>query len=528
MKKLLTILAVSVFVFSSIQAQRIVKVAPDKIDELAIVIKGDSTARRAAAPQQTIYELERNGYYPIISAIENEDFFLYIRAEAGTDPKPYLQASPTAANTYTYKINMRSNVKLEGLILDASTPTSSVLNRHINVYNGASVWFKNCEIAHDRGGAVAIQSNDCSIYMDDCFVHSIGYPKGIGGNGRVIDLRSITSMDSVVVRNTTFFNLSDRIMRSAHTITNYVEFDHCTGLVTSGFHGGLQSGKAKVLKITNNIFRNTITFGAVLTRVQPGAGPIEQYQPAPEDQNMWVVTVDTSSLFTPKITVRNNNVYWEKKYSDLWAKYSTITKAPGVFTPTIMKGTADSTKAFFAEELAFKNEPTDIVAFTDSALANSNATTFPENWWYNFQEPYSPVTTVDASYGTTAISYTAGDNGFPLGDLNWYPAKKAQWLVTEVGETEANLIPTSIELSQNYPNPFNPVTIISYSVPSEMKVKLTIFDMLGREVTTLVNQVQQAGQYKVDFDASKLSTGVYVYRLSTPNSVISKKMMLVK
>ena len=83
-------------------------------------------------------------------------------------------------------------------------------------------------------------------------------------------------------------------------------------------------------------------------------------------------------------------------------------------------------------------------------------------------------------------------------------------------------------LLQNYPNPFNPTTSISFSIPQSSFVTLKIYDVIGNEIATLVNEQKDAGNYKFNFDASKLSTGVYLYRLSADNTVISKKMMLIK
>ncbi len=95
-------------------------------------------------------------------------------------------------------------------------------------------------------------------------------------------------------------------------------------------------------------------------------------------------------------------------------------------------------------------------------------------------------------------------------------------------------------LEQNYPNPFNPVTTIKYSIPALLpsplqgdglgvrSVTLKIFDILGKEVTTLVNEPQQPGYYSVSFDASKLASGVYIYQLRTGSLLTSKKMMLLK
>jgi len=84
------------------------------------------------------------------------------------------------------------------------------------------------------------------------------------------------------------------------------------------------------------------------------------------------------------------------------------------------------------------------------------------------------------------------------------------------------------ELSQNYPNPFNPQTRITYSISSEKKVSLKIYDILGREVVVLVNEVKPAGSYEANFNASNLASGVYFYRLHAGSFIKTKKMMLIK
>jgi hypothetical protein len=105
--------------------------------------------------------------------------------------------------------------------------------------------------------------------------------------------------------------------------------------------------------------------------------------------------------------------------------------------------------------------------------------------------------------------------------------------VTEAG-SEITEIPQVYDLLQNYPNPFNPVTKIKFQLPQESLVKLKVFDITGREVTVLVNDLRAAGYYAVDFDGSALASGVYFYRLevssaSAPLSMtMVKKMLLIK
>ncbi len=89
-------------------------------------------------------------------------------------------------------------------------------------------------------------------------------------------------------------------------------------------------------------------------------------------------------------------------------------------------------------------------------------------------------------------------------------------------------VPTSVTLAQNFPNPFNPTTSLEYTVDRTTDVKLQVVDLLGRVVATLVDAKQQANTYRVTFDASKLASGTYLYRLETPHQTITKTMVLIK
>jgi hypothetical protein len=88
--------------------------------------------------------------------------------------------------------------------------------------------------------------------------------------------------------------------------------------------------------------------------------------------------------------------------------------------------------------------------------------------------------------------------------------------------------PRVYALNQNYPNPFNPATIINYQIPVNSRVELKIYDMLGREIETLVNESQNTGDYSVTFNASNLPSGVYFYCLQTEGFKETKEMLLVK
>lgn len=101
-------------------------------------------------------------------------------------------------------------------------------------------------------------------------------------------------------------------------------------------------------------------------------------------------------------------------------------------------------------------------------------------------------------------------------------------VVTDVNSDSQENLPQQFELSQNYPNPFNPATVINYSVPADGYYSIKIFNILGQQVGSLLNREIKAGNHKITFDGSKLSSGIYIYTLSGKNVNISKKMALIK
>jgi hypothetical protein len=99
-------------------------------------------------------------------------------------------------------------------------------------------------------------------------------------------------------------------------------------------------------------------------------------------------------------------------------------------------------------------------------------------------------------------------------------------LLTDVGKEE--MIPTVFKLEQNFPNPFNPSTIIKFAVPERSIVLIRIYDILGSEIITLVNEEMEAGWYQKNFNAQSLASGVYLFRMEAGNYVNTKKMVLLR
>jgi hypothetical protein len=123
--------------------------------------------------------------------------------------------------------------------------------------------------------------------------------------------------------------------------------------------------------------------------------------------------------------------------------------------------------------------------------------------------------------GQTSIDKFSGSSYIiQSGFWNEYP------IATPVEEEE--MLPIVYKLEQNYPNPFNPTTIIKYAVPERSNVLIKIYDVLGSEVVTLVNEEMDAGWYQKVFDASGYASAMYIYRMQAGNYISTKKMLLIK
>jgi|GEM_PF-1257941 len=133
------------------------------------------------------------------------------------------------------------------------------------------------------------------------------------------------------------------------------------------------------------------------------------------------------------------------------------------------------------------------------------------------------TTYLSGTVGQTIISKSS-DNSFALSHGFWYQLSKD--IVTGIEEGE--LVPEIFELKQNYPNPFNPGTKIVFNLPKAVDVQLTIYNILGQEVGTLVDERLAAGEYDITFEARDLAAGLYFYRIQAGSFIETKKMLLVK
>ena len=140
-----------------------------------------------------------------------------------------------------------------------------------------------------------------------------------------------------------------------------------------------------------------------------------------------------------------------------------------------------------------------------------------------------PVTFKPAQDSSFSVSFNIRNTGLINGEAQMIARQVILSVTTGITSVNNNIAPPKqYELDQNYPNPFNPATIISYQIPVSGIVTLKVYDVLGREVKTLVNAFKSQGKYSVSFNANNLSSGVYFYQLESGNYTSIKKMVLLK
>ncbi len=204
-----------------------------------------------------------------------------------------------------------------------------------------------------------------------------------------------------------------------------------------------------------------------------------------------------------KLTLTEFNANPEN-YEGMLVEVDTLSKASGTWPSASSNGYIDVRNA----------SETDTLLMFISSYTNIPGTT----------EPSYPINLVGIGnqYSSSSSVYNDGYEIMPRDTSDIKPT-----ILTGVEGNGGTRVYT-FQLYQNYPNPFNPTTIIKFEVPKSEKVVLKVYDILGREVKTLYNAVAPQGITQVNFDASNLATGVYVYTIKTADAMISKKLMLLK
>ncbi len=446
------------------------------------------------------------------------------------------------------------------------------------------VIFDYFPLGPEAGGAITVKTNNFVGIFENSYFRN-GTDPHFQYYGRAISFPYWTTgnhIDSLIFENTTFSNLSRIVMMEGYQFVSNLHLNHVT--LINSLEWAIQSGWWEDVSITNSIFVNTQMMGYrpidVCLAEEPSFEDFENGLCNPPGGGLIQDIVPVDSMgFDPGFTdqdrqvyIGNNAYYYEDYLLDLyyestWAE-NLIRNQDHLYLRYPFPAVGEKTRAFFDSsdtngEKVFPNLNIEEF-YSDSAGFNippTNQDTMIgfifEQWGfgsYDLDWSYYPQSSFrqqwplpeDLSYTNTDYLET-GWGGYPLGDLNWFPEDLASW---EVNQKEQDLylincfmgniscgvlpiedvvtVPGEIQLFQNYPNPFNPSTTISFSLPKASVVNLKVYDLLGREVAELMNGRLNAGEHSVNFDASGLSSGVYLYRIEAGGFSSFKRMVLIK
>jgi hypothetical protein len=200
--------------------------------------------------------------------------------------------------------------------------------------------------------------------------------------------------------------------------------------------------------------------------------------------------------------------------------HTQIVDQPITKLPLLLKAKVVDNIAVDSVWIEFTKEPGNIHG--TFSLSSAGADTFAG---------YFPFDSTTVSTGDSIYYRVAAKDSALLGNISYLPVNGYYgFRITGTTYTEDYnpLVPASFDLFQNYPNPFNPFTIINYQLPIDNLVTLKVYDVLGRELTTLVDRYIEAGYYEVIFDASNLPSGLYFYKLNAGSFTSVKKMLLLR
>jgi hypothetical protein len=449
--------------------------------------------------------------------------------------------------------------------------------------NGSgSIYVDSCVLKTTSGQIMQIgASSAChafTVQLTNSYVFDMGFIGNSNlGAGRGIDCRN-SEIDSLIVENNTFINWQDRLIR--HYLSNLplhsFKFNHntvingmsycgmfCLGLIDSLGNGSFQ--------IKNNLFVDNFALGPDTDAVRqseftdtPDSDPVKGFK-----MSWIVVRKNPTAHITPWVI--SNNYYAVsdsgaamRNLSSPYLHTPTSTLYPGAAEPIMTSDMkrqlaangGDTTNAFKKIIITPTKVPplmTKIIRWYNTVAGdgtggstsanvgagagrlkdgtnNTPASHFihdvTKNVWvydYNRRTTAWYMDSLDASYKASVNLSTAASDGKIVGSTLW----SFKGVVSAV-EAASGQVPEKFALNQNYPNPFNPSTTFEYSITKSSQVVLEVFNVLGQSVARLVDEQLNAGTYRMSYDASQLSSGVYLYRLTAGDFVQTKKMILMK
>ena len=532
-------------------------------------------------PAGRVYELQKNGWYPqtggfttpsdravIIAGADNTP--LVNRTSADDTPpiiSGYVDDEGTASvGGITWGDN--GTIKNTSIIVGAPDGTGGWAFFGFAVSN-KSVVFQNNMMEHNWWIFVNSnqrEGNSC-YFKDNYFVNMSG--RACWRNGGVYDNVDFYT-DTMYVENNTHIMAQGMMYKFRNYAIPWIFINHNTFINCAGTFFETKGFQSNVI-VSNNIFVNS--------NIHAHHAPYIFYEDRGEIDAEGLPTglinvaplPETMEQVDRKWLVEANLAYWDPKVADLAAEANTM-GINGWTTGWVNQSIKmnDRTAGFFANDATYPyltqgiwydklpnftdpkdllTDQVDVIKAYSLAAVDTTSTDIMDTWRVTstgegtFHLSDWPIP-VNLAYDDADLM-VGGTDGLPVGDLNWFPTAKADFNTNQAtyyaalvdglnnGHTvlavrELGGTPTQFNLTQNYPNPFNPTTTINFSISEPGNVTLKVYDVTGKEITTLVNGFKTAQSYEVQFDGSNLSSGVYFYTIHSNDFTLTKKMILMK
>jgi hypothetical protein len=529
-------------------------------------------------PAGRVYELQAGGWYPLDNTpttsaqhptviIGSDGRMVATNKDASSAPPLISGHVGTITNTGGITANGDLTIKNCALIPAANNGTEGWLFTGSNAAN-LHLTFDNCLFEHTLWVFVYTNNPNCNVTLRNCyFVNMSGH--SCRRTGGVFD--NFANIDTLLVENCTHIMSTGSLYRFratpySHQIKRII-INHNTFINNSG-SVFMNPGCQDYISLTSNMFVNcnvqpfpgiaSIDIGELDLGMQP-MGFVNVYPDS---------TLEANSV-PRRFYVANNNAYWDPYLANCadtcnlllvngktgWLDQHILMNdhTQAMFNndaqyPLLTEGTNYSTNPGFKDPANLLSSAlVTLKIFSIHTVDTTNTEVLPDWRLINtgpdqYVNPDWPIP-VDLSYSNADL-LTGGLGGFPIGDLNWFPTQKLAWLHQRTAEyaqiedilslfrigisVSENISPLKFMLQQNYPNPFNPSTTITFCLPRSGSASLKVYNMLGREIATLLNGYTTSGAHEVQFDATNLASGVYFYKLTSNNFSEEKKMMIVK